>query len=79
MDEIKAVKILNYQGLPCPMPIVKISQEIPRVAVGDILEVQTTDPGSVADFPAWAKTMGHAILEIRQEPRLIRIFVRRQK
>jgi tRNA 2-thiouridine synthesizing protein A len=79
MDEIKPVKILNYKGLPCPMPIVKISQELPRVAIGDILEVQTTDPGSIADFPAWAKTTGHAILAIKQEPGLIRIFIKRQK
>lgn len=79
MDEIKPVKILDYKGLPCPMPIVKISQEIPKAAVGDILEVLTTDPGSIADFPAWAKTTGQVILDMKQEPGLIHIFVKRQK
>jgi TusA-related sulfurtransferase len=79
MEEYKAVKVLNYKGLSCPMPIVKISQEIPKVAVGDVLEVQTSDPGSIADFPAWAKTTGNAVLDIKQEPGLIRIFVKRQK
>lgn len=79
MEDYKPVKVLNYKGLPCPMPIVKISQEIPKVAIGDVLEVQTSDPGSIADFPAWAKTTGHAVLEIKQESGLIRIFVKRQK
>jgi TusA-related sulfurtransferase len=79
MEDYKPVKILNYKGLPCPMPIVKISQEIPKVAIGEVLEVQTSDPGSIADFPAWAKTTGQAVLEIKQEPGLIRIFVKRQK
>ena len=79
MDEIKPVKILDFKGLPCPMPIVRISQEIPKIAVGDVLEVHTTDPGSIADFPAWAKTTGNSVLEIKQEPGLIRIFVKRQK
>ena len=79
MDEMKPVKILDFKGLPCPMPIVKISQEIPKIAVGDVLEVHTTDPGSIADFPAWAKTTGNSVLEIKQEPGLIRIFVKRQK
>jgi TusA-related sulfurtransferase len=79
MDEIKVAKVLDYKGLPCPMPIVKISQEISKVAVGDVLEVHTTDPGSIADFPAWAKTTGHAILEVKQEPGLIKFFVKRQK
>lgn len=79
MEEYKSVKVLDYKNLACPMPIVKISQEIPKVAIGDILEVHTTDPGSIADFPAWAKTTGHAVLEMKQEPGLIRIFVKRQK
>jgi tRNA 2-thiouridine synthesizing protein A len=79
MEDFKPVKVLDYKGLPCPMPIVKISQEIPKVVIGDVLEVHTTDPGSIADFPAWAKTMGHAILDIKQEAGLIIIFVKRLK
>ncbi|MHB8961848.1 MAG: sulfurtransferase TusA family protein, partial [Saccharofermentanales bacterium] len=61
------------------LPLVKLSQEIPKIAVGDVVEVLTTDPGSIADFPAWAKTMGQAVLEIKQEPGLIRILIKRQK
>lgn len=79
MEEYKPIKTLDYKGLACPMPIVKISQEISKVAIGDILEVHTSDPGSVADFPAWAKTTGQAVLDIKQEPGLFRIFVKRQK
>jgi tRNA 2-thiouridine synthesizing protein A len=79
MEEIKAVKILNYKGLACPMPVVKISQEISSIAVGEVVEVHTTDPGSLADFPAWAKTTGHAVLDTKQEDGLIRIFVKRLK
>ena len=79
MAEYTVVKTLDYKGLACPMPIVKISQVIGSVAVGEVMEVLTTDPGSLSDFPAWAKTTGHAILETKQEPGLIRIFVKRQK
>jgi TusA-related sulfurtransferase len=79
MEDFKPVKTLDYKGLACPMPIVKISQEIKKVAVGDVLEVHTSDPGSIADFPAWAKTTGQAVLDIKQEPGLFRIFVKRQK
>jgi len=79
MAEHDAVKILDLKGLPCPMPVVKISQQIGTVAVGQVIEVHTTDPGSLADFPAWAKSSGHQIVESRQEPGLIRIFVKRLK
>ncbi len=79
MADYTVSKTLDYKGLACPMPIVKISQEIGKVAVGDVLEVHTTDPGSLVDFPAWAKTTGNAILETKREPSVIKIFVKRQK
>lgn len=79
MGDYIIAKTLDYKGLPCPMPVVKISQQIGSVAVGEVIEVHTTDPGSLSDFPAWAKTMGHAILETKQEPGVIRIFVKRMK
>jgi len=79
MAEHDAVRTLDYKGLKCPMPIVKISQEIGKIAVGQVVEVHTTDPGSLSDFPAWAKTTGQQILETKQEPGLIRVFVKRIK
>jgi tRNA 2-thiouridine synthesizing protein A len=79
MGDVTVTKTLDCKGLACPMPVVKISQAIGSVAVGEVIEVLTTDPGSLADFPAWAKSMGHAVLETKQEPGLIRIFVKRQK
>jgi len=79
MAEYAIAKILDYKGLACPMPVVKISQQIGTVNIGDVIEVHTTDPGSLSDFPAWAKTMGQVILETKQEPGVIKIFVKRQK
>jgi tRNA 2-thiouridine synthesizing protein A len=79
MAEYTVAKTLDYRGLACPMPVVKISQQIGTVSVGEVIEVHTTDPGSIADFPAWAKTTGHTIVETRQEPGLIKIFVKRMK
>lgn len=79
MEDYTPVKVLDFKGLACPMPIVKTSMEITKVAIGEVVEIHTTDPGSIADFPAWAKTTGQSVLEIKQEPGLIRIFVKRQK
>ena len=35
--------VLDLKGLPCPMPVVKISQEIGTVEVGEIIEVHTCE------------------------------------
>ena len=79
MADYQITKTLDYKGLKCPMPIVKISQEMPKLAVGDVAEVLTTDPGSLSDFPAWAKTTGQQILETKQESGLIKIYVKKAK
>ena len=79
MSEYKVARVLDLKGLACPMPIVKMSQEINSVGVGEIIEVHTTDPGSLSDFPAWAKTMGHEVLESEQGDVSIKIFVKRLK
>lgn len=79
MSDHDAVKVLDLKGLPCPMPVVRISQEIGSVEAGQVIEVHTTDPGSLADFPAWAKSAGQEIIAVQQEEGLIRIFVKRLK
>jgi TusA-related sulfurtransferase len=47
---------LDVRGAKCPMPIVKARQELNNLAVGQVLKVLATDPGSVNDFKGWVKT-----------------------
>jgi tRNA 2-thiouridine synthesizing protein A len=77
-ETIKADKILDLKGLPCPMPVVKVSKGIKEVAMGQVVEAITTDPGSLADFPAWARTSGNDILKTEQENGEIRFFIQRK-
>ena len=79
MADYKIARTLDYKGLKCPMPIVKMSQEMPKLALGDVVEVLTTDPGALSDFPAWARTTGQSVLETKQESGLITIYVKKNK
>lgn len=45
---------LDVRGQKCPMPIVKAKKQLELVALGDLVEVVATDPGSVKDFQGWA-------------------------
>jgi TusA-related sulfurtransferase len=76
-DSIKADKVLDFKGLACPMPIVKMSKGIKEIEIGQIVEAQTTDRGSLTDFPAWAKTSGHEILKTEQDGDVIKFYVKR--
>ena len=55
--------LLDARGLKCPMPIVRTAQQIKTLASGQLLEVLATDPGAVADFAAWSRSTGNAIVE----------------
>lgn len=78
-EEIKADKVMDLKGLPCPMPVVKISKGIKEVGVGQIVEAVTSDPGARADFPAWAKTSGNEILKAEQDGKITRFWIKRNK
>lgn len=76
-EEIKTNKTMDLKGLPCPMPVVKVSKGIKEVEIGQVLEAVTTDPGALADFPAWAKTSGNEILKTDQGDGTITFYIKR--
>ncbi|MDB4443966.1 sulfurtransferase TusA family protein [bacterium] len=76
-EEIKADKVMDLKGLPCPMPVVKISKGIKEVEIGQVVEALTSDPGALADFPAWARTSGNEILKTDQDGEVIKFYIKR--
>src|SRR4030065_184259 len=76
-QEIKADVKLNLEGLLCPIPVVKVSQAIKNLAVGGVLEATATDPGVLADIPAWARSTGNEVVAMNREGKVIRFFIKR--
>ncbi|MFN2591021.1 MAG: sulfurtransferase TusA family protein [Actinomycetota bacterium] len=68
---------LDVRGQSCPLPVVRASQAIKQLQAGQLLEVLATDPGSLTDFPAWAKTTGNKIVEHDQDDGVFRYVVRK--
>jgi tRNA 2-thiouridine synthesizing protein A len=79
VEEIKTSVKLNLEGLMCPMPVAKVGKAIKEIPVGGIIEATATDPGVLADIPAWARTTGNEVIKIEREGKLVRFFVRRVK
>jgi tRNA 2-thiouridine synthesizing protein A len=77
-EEIKVDKVMDLKGLACPMPVVKVSKGIKEVEVGQVIEAETTDPGSLADFPAWARTSGNEIVKTDQSGDVIKFYIKRK-
>ncbi len=71
-------KTLDLKGLSCPLPIVKTAQAMKELQSGDLVEALATDPGSVADFAAWAKSTGNELLEQSEEGGVYRFVLRKR-
>ena len=67
---------VDARGLSCPMPIVKTAQAVKTMTSGQVVEVLATDPGSVKDFAAWAKTTGNELVESTVEGGVYRFVLR---
>ncbi len=76
---IEADLKVDASGLKCPMPVIRAKKGITSVEIGQVVEVLSTDPGSMADFKAWSKSTGHELLLAEQEGEVFRFLIRRTK
>lgn len=70
---------LDSKNLLCPMPIIKLSQGIKKINVGQTILTETTDPGSQYDIEAWARQTGQELVQQEQDGRVFRFLIRRNK
>jgi tRNA 2-thiouridine synthesizing protein A len=71
--------VLDCSGLACPMPILKTKKAVDGLAVGQVLKMIATDPGSTSDMEAWTKKTGHELLDSEQEAGKYIFYVKKVK
>ena len=76
-QDITADKVLDAKGLSCPIPILKTKKAMDGLATGQVLKVETTDPGSQKDMPAWANRAGAEILKVDRAGDTFTFYIRK--
>ncbi|MEX0788039.1 MAG: sulfurtransferase TusA family protein [Anaerolineales bacterium] len=79
IDTLAPARVLDLKGLLCPMPIVRMAKAMKEIEIGQILEATATDPGVMADVPAWARSTGHELVSLEKRGREFHFLVRRSK
>ncbi|WCK56495.1 sulfurtransferase TusA family protein [Aneurinibacillus sp. Ricciae_BoGa-3] len=69
--------VVDAKGLSCPMPIVKAKKAIDSLESGQVMELETTDKGSVNDFQSWVKATNHKLLKMEEVNGVYRFFVKK--
>ena len=62
-----ADEILDAKGLNCPLPILKTKKAISKLESGQVLEVYSTDAGSVKDMESFCNQTGNKLVSVVEQ------------
>ena len=69
---------LDCKGLLCPLPVYKTARALAPLHRGQVLRIECTDPGSLADFPAFARQRGDTLLSAEERNGVQVFFLRKE-
>ena len=69
---------LDLRGLKCPLPALKTKKALSRMAAGEELVVECTDPLTSIDIPNLLRETGDALLDSRNGPGLLVFHIRKK-
>jgi tRNA 2-thiouridine synthesizing protein A len=70
--------LLDVKGLNCPLPVLRANRALRTLPSGARLRVLATDPAAVADFQAFCRETGHALLAWSEEAGVFSFVIRRR-
>lgn len=62
-----ADKTIDARGSFCPGPLMELIAAIKSNPVGTVIEVLSTDKGSVKDIPDWIKKVGQELVGVEEK------------
>lgn len=57
---------IEASGLQCPGPLLKVTEVMEQLQIGEQMEITVTDFGFCTDIEAWAKKTGHTVIQNEQ-------------
>ena len=70
-------KMIDARGSFCPGPLLELIRGVKSVAIGQTVEVRSSDPGSNKDIPAWIQKARHEFIGSFPEEGYTRFVVRK--
>jgi tRNA 2-thiouridine synthesizing protein A len=70
--------LLDMKGMNCPLPVLRANRALRGMAPGERLRVLATDRAAIADFQAFCRETGHALLAWSEEAGVFSFLIRRR-
>jgi tRNA 2-thiouridine synthesizing protein A len=68
---------VNMRGLKCPLPALKTRKLLSRMAAGEFLVIECTDPLTAIDIPNLIRQTGDAIVSSGRKGRVLTFKIRK--
>ena len=69
---------VSLRGLKCPLPALKTRKLLAKMAAGDVLEIECTDPLTTIDIPNLIRETGDTIEDTGKTGRLLTFRIRKR-
>ena len=69
--------VLDVKGLRCPLPVLRANRILRGMSPGERLQVLATDQAAAADFRAYCRETGHALLSTSEEGGVLSFTIRK--
>lgn len=69
------MKSIDARRLLCPMPVIRLQNEIKNALAQSRIEIICTDPGVMSDIPSWCKVHGHSVISTEEKNGEYRLIV----
>jgi tRNA 2-thiouridine synthesizing protein A len=79
LEAVTAAEVIDARGAACPGPLLEAKKGMGKVAIGDVIEVWSSDPATKSDMGAWAGKVGHELLGVIEADGYDRVLLRRGK
>jgi tRNA 2-thiouridine synthesizing protein A len=70
--------LLDVKGMSCPLPVLRANRALRSMPAGEKLRVLATDRAAVADFQAYCRETGHALVAFGEENGVFSFVIRRR-
>ncbi|MBF0563921.1 MAG: sulfurtransferase TusA family protein [Nitrospirae bacterium] len=79
MENVSIDQSIDARGSACPGPLMELIRAVKSSKVGTVIEVLSSERGSINDVPSWLDKVGQMLIGIEEVTSHWRIVVKKVK
>lgn len=77
LNALKSDRVIDARGTACPGPLLAAKKGVSDLGSGQIMEVLSSDEGTLSDIPRWCNKMEYDYLGHIEEDGIYRLFLKK--